>query len=108
MDDLISREAAIDVARKCSVKEVTPAYMLINKAEVMTELMMLPSIQPDGGTWIKMSDADGDYYVCDQCGEELPRYTAKSPTWDIPYPTKYSIDKTNFCPNCGAEMRGGK
>jgi len=47
MDDTIYRQAAIDVARKCSVKEVTPAYMLINKAEVMTELMMLPSAQPE-------------------------------------------------------------
>ena len=47
MDDTIYRQAAIDVVRKCSVKEVTPAYMLINKAEVMTELMMLPSAQPE-------------------------------------------------------------
>ena len=46
MSDLISRQDAIDVARKCSVKEVTPAYMLIDKAEVMTELMMLPSAHP--------------------------------------------------------------
>ena len=45
--DLISRQAAIDVARKCPVKEVTPAYMLIDKAEVMTELMMLPSEQSE-------------------------------------------------------------
>ena len=46
-EDTISRQAAIDVARNCSVKEVTPAYMLINKAEVMTELMMLPPAQPE-------------------------------------------------------------
>ena len=67
-----------------------------------------PSAQPKRmrGKWIKMSDVDGDYYVCDQCGEELPSYTTESPTWDNPYPPKYSIDKTNFCPNCGADMRG--
>ena len=47
MSDLISRQAAIDVARECPVKEVTPAYMLIDKAEVMTELMMLPSEQSE-------------------------------------------------------------
>lgn len=40
--DLISRQAAVEAARKCSVKEVTPDYMLIDKAEIMTELMMLP------------------------------------------------------------------
>ena len=48
MKDPIDRQAAVDVARKCIVKEVTPTCMLIDKAEIMTELMMLPSIQPDG------------------------------------------------------------
>lgn len=43
----ISRQAAIDAARKCSVKEVTPDYMLIDKAEIMTELIMLPPAQPE-------------------------------------------------------------
>ena len=64
-----------------------------------------PTIEPRKGKWIKMSDADGDYYVCDQCGEELPRYTTEPATWDNPYPPKYSVDKTNFCPHCGADMR---
>ena len=45
--DAISRQAAIDAVRRCSVKEVAPAYMLIDKAEVMTELMMLPSAEPE-------------------------------------------------------------
>ena len=47
MNDLIDRQAAIEAVRKCSVKEVTPAFMLVDKAEVMTELMMLPSAQPE-------------------------------------------------------------
>lgn len=42
------------------------------------------------GEWIKMSDADGTYWCCSECGEELYRL----------------CDKTNFCPNCGADMRG--
>lgn len=52
--DTIYRQAAIGAVRKCSVKEVTPAFMLADKAEVMTELMMLPSAQPErpGGEWI--------------------------------------------------------
>lgn len=50
MDDTISRQAAIDAIRKCSVKEVTPAFMLVDKAEVMTEFMMLPSAQPELAT----------------------------------------------------------
>jgi len=47
MADLIDRKTAIETVRKCAVKEVTPAYMLIDKAEAMTELMMLPSAEPE-------------------------------------------------------------
>ena len=55
MNDSIYRQAAIDVVRKCPVKEVTPAYMLIDKAEVMTELMQLPSAQPANSSKISYS-----------------------------------------------------
>ena len=67
-----------------------------------------PTIEPERekGKWIKMSDADGEYYCCDQCGEELPRYMTETPSWDRPYPHKQSIGKTDFCPNCGSDMRG--
>lgn len=55
MSDLIDRQAAIDAVRKSSVKEVTPAFMLVDKAEVMTELMMLPSALPERktGKWVQ-------------------------------------------------------
>lgn len=47
MGNQIEHQAAIDAVRKCPVKEVTPAYMLIDKEEVMTKLMLLPSAQPE-------------------------------------------------------------
>ena len=67
-----------------------------------------PTIEPERkhGKWILMSDADGKYYACSECGEDLPRYCSEMPTWDNPYPRKQSIDKTDFCPNCGSDMRG--
>jgi len=43
--DTISRQAAIDAVRKCRVIEVTPAYILIDKGEAVSELAMLPSAQ---------------------------------------------------------------
>ena len=46
MADLIDRHEAIDIVRNTIVKKFTPAYALIDKAEVMTELMMMPSAQP--------------------------------------------------------------
>ena len=58
--------------------------------------------------WIKMSDRDGEYYCCNNCGEELPRYMSEIPSWDMSYPHKYSIDPTDFCPHCGADNRENK
>lgn len=104
MNDLISRQAAIEAVRKCPVKEVTPAYMLIDKAEAMTELMMAPSAQPmrKKGKWkphreksreyigTVLACVTYDYWLCDICGY---RVTNGQPMY-------------NFCPHCGADMRG--
>lgn len=56
------------------------------------------------GRWIKMSDAYGIYWACSECGEELPRYTDGKCTHDNPRPELLSIDRTLYCPNCGARM----
>ena len=63
------------------------------------------SSQPEHkvGKWIKMSDADGMYYCCSECGEELYRNWTYNRDFDL-FPKKESIDKTNYCPNCGAKM----
>lgn len=55
------------------------------------------------GKWIKMSDADGHYYACSECGEELHREWSFDREFDI-FPKKKSIDKTQYCPTCGAKM----
>lgn len=118
MNDSISRAAAIDVVRKCPIKEVTPAYMLINKAEVMTELMMLPPVEPETcaywdresnfcalhrpsaqpkrskGKWIDEGQHADFFphhaYRCSECGHHLLEIV-------VIY---------DFCPFCGADMRG--
>lgn len=56
------------------------------------------------GYWIAMSDFDGEYYYCSECGEELPRYSCTFPTPTKPFSLMKSVDKTNHCPNCGAKM----
>jgi len=55
------------------------------------------------GHWIKMSDADGHYYACSECGNELTRIESFDPQFDL-FPRLKSIDKTNYCPNCGCKM----
>lgn len=64
-----------------------------------------PSPSRPHGQWIKAKDLSGEYYYCSNCKEELPRVATESATWDNPYPTEYSIDTTDFCPHCGADMR---
>ena len=47
MSDPIERQDAINEALKCRVIEVTPAHMLIDKTEMVTKLLALPSAQPE-------------------------------------------------------------
>lgn len=56
------------------------------------------------GQWVKMSDADGTYYVCSECRDELPRVVLSfNPQFDL-FPELKCIDKTTYCPSCGAKM----
>lgn len=59
------------------------------------------------GRWIKMSDTDGVYWACSECGEDIPRVAHFNRDFDL-FPHLESINKTNYCPNCGADMRGGE
>lgn len=63
----------------------------------------LPTIEQKRGKWIKMSDRDGIYWACSECGEDIPRVSHFDPQFDL-FPRLESIDKTNYCPHCGAKM----
>ena len=41
-------------------------------------IMPLPSAEKKG-KWIMMSDADGVYWTCSECGEEIPRVSHYNP-----------------------------
>ena len=128
MSDLISRQAAIDAIHEDA------GWLAAQGSDWQTERMerdksilkSLPSAQPEKcedclnfikarllipqperkkGKWIKMSDADGIYWACSECGEDIPRVPHYNPQFDL-FPRLESIEKTNFCPNCGADMRG--
>ena len=99
MSNLISRQAAID-----GLGEEPPVWY-DGEDEIaernqwrrdVTAIKELPSAQPERkkGRWIPHEDEDGEHYgdKCSECG-----------VWYVmPY------GKTNFCPNCGADMRGEK
>ena len=99
MDDLISRQQAIDGMRKLQRWNVVRGY---NKNEgflyddVMYLLEKLPSVQPERkGRWIKLDmHAHLADHKCTACGQEC--YV----------PTCMGEPMYTYCPNCGADMRG--
>lgn len=86
MSDLISRQAAIDAMQK-AVKNIDS----MNKADIVAVVSNLPSIQPDRkkGMWL-FPYGDKKYKRCSVCERDY---------YSIPH-------NSNFCPNCGADMRG--
>ena len=78
-DDLIGRQQAIDALRKMQTYKLFSGddMLLIDQAEAQTELMMMPSAQPEHktGRWIPVSerlpDKRGDYLVT-LCGNGEP------------------------------------
>ena len=93
MNDLIEKQAAID-----AVGLNTWAGFRIS------QLQAVDVVPARHGAWVKMSDADGTYYICSECGEELPRVVVSfNPQFDL-FPELKCIDRTTYCPNCGCKM----
>lgn len=90
MSDLINRQDAID-----AVSEGCEEWRgIFSRCEA--NLLSLPPAQKKG-EWIKCSDT-AFYWMCSECGAYL--FWRKE---------KYLLrkdDEANFCPNCGADMRG--
>ena len=106
MSDLISRQAAIDAflteLTKRERKNLLHTWSTVEvKYFVVDMLEKLPSAQPERkkGKWIYGEDEYGiDGYHCDKCGFFVP--------WDYTHKFINYIEDYNFCPNCGADMRG--
>ena len=93
MNDLISRQAAIDI---CANAIDLWRGQLGEGAliAVRDRLKALPSAQPERkkGQWMKEDRGHVEYCaVCDQCGFDW--------IWS-------DREYFKFCPNCGADMRG--
>ena len=92
MSDLISRQAAIDAC-------LDGFCACVN--DCVNEIKKLPSVTPKPkiGKWIAQEDELGEYasgcFECSNCHEV---FWVESGT---PQDNEY-----NYCPNCGADMRG--
>lgn len=91
MDDLISRQQAIDAVNKLVewYKEKWHESRPTSES-VIDVLNNLPSAQPvKKGKWIKISHAN--IYECSECGKNV---------------MTDDISAYDFCHGCGADMRG--
>lgn len=98
MDDLISREVAIE-----AVLELDAKHRVSWKDAVIDMLDTLPSAQPEWkkGKWIPKEDrAKQEVFICSVCGG-----WAYSPWIGSRKNPKPNWCKYLFCPNCGAEMQ---
>ena len=62
-----------------------------NKKQMLRMLESIPAAEPKRGKWIEGNHAN--YWKCSECGEVTMESVMGKP-------------RHNFCPNCGADMRG--
>ena len=87
MSDLISRQDAIDAMIMLGIKRAIPILETLPSAETERKK---GKWKPFDLTWSR------SVYSCTACGKAV----------DIP--TEMSKPIYNYCPNCGADMRGDK
>ena len=98
MDDLISRQAAMDTLNdEFTIIGKTNAIIVRDYIRrVKNRLHDLPSAQPERkkGRWLPdNNNYFAPYFVCSNCHSSYKVDTVMNkPTW-------------NYCPNCGADMR---
>ena len=82
MDDLISRQAAID-----EIKEIYEWHDNVTKERIIEHFERLPSAERRG-RWIDIEHAPNGllYATCSACGK------------------RQTIESVNYCGNCGAKM----
>ena len=92
MSDLISREDAIDAVIEYWDGYAKPldSWDVMNQTRAVLET--LPSAEAVQGEWIKSKAAKG-YVVCSNCNKLTTNINRK---------------KYNYCPFCGARMKGGE
>ena len=107
MDELISKRAVIEAIEKARANVGHNLEHAIGKSiieildDVGRDINRLQPAQPKRGKWIYGEDSMADCvdgYRCDQCGFFVP--------WDYQHKSIDYIKDYNFCPNCGADMRG--
>ncbi len=101
--DAISREEAVKVLR------ADPSFICTgDKTQAIIDISSLPPVTPERpkGEWEEYGHNLGDDYIpvgirCSKCHIEPPK---RDPSKDKSF---MNYIKSDFCPSCGADMRGG-
>ena len=94
MKDLISRQAAIEAVNHICPVDTEYDCALLDRVDVRCVLLDLPSAERKKGRWINKG----------QYADFFPHNEYRCSVCDKPY---LEIEMFyNFCPNCGADMRG--
>lgn len=105
MDDLVSKQAAIDVINSAMRSYMSPTIALHAARD---NIRLLPSVKlkQKTGEWIKVHGyvtPGGDpVWKCSECGKGVHVYGIEHGT----YGAHISDGQWVSCPNCGADMRG--
>ena len=94
-EDTIYRQEAIKILEQiCPKRPIGETDVMKAWVKAQTHLMRMPSAQPEQSEWEIFCDDDSPWdasWICKRC---------KANVW-----TDEPLYK-NFCPNCGADMRG--
>ena len=93
-EDAVSRKAALSMIDTYMNKSVELHYLPTSDG-IKKLISILPSVQSERktGRWIPVTNGRGGHQ-CDRCGCYAPSYQSGT-EW-----------LSNFCPECGADMRG--
>ena len=103
-DTGIEGECKMDTAHK--VSEVPTGSDLISRQDAIDALQCewcvekinnLPSVEPKTGKWIILDECANDGVYCSRCHKKV---------FNIDYSNTMKWKSFNYCPNCGADMRG--
>ena len=96
MDDLISRQAAINGADEIIRRDRSGNNDVVKAMTAWKEwVKALPSAEPKKGKWIPSEEGSTEAGSCSNCG--WTAYLYENDVVGMPY-----------CPNCGADMRESK
>ncbi len=89
--DCISRQEVLQLLANSIGKTNTYLQTAVLKMSSVTPQ------EPRKGEWCPQNDDYFDWYECSECG-----YGNEG---EMQYSSEYDV-RTNYCPNCGADMRG--